>query len=169
MVPVSTCKTPRPLGARRAPRRHSVSSSRRNEATGGIRRRLDRDHGHEYRDEVAAPSSAGRHRPSPCARTARVCASFEKRGRPSSTAIAAFRGDRKPVPILERVSCEIESVRGSNSVLLLPQPNPGLPGFLVRFLRFAGSGQARSRLGEGVGGGDAVMQSGRCPTNDPHP
>src|SRR6266446_10111169 len=53
------------------------------------------------------------------------------------------------------------------SVCSPPQPNPGLPGF--GHLRFAGSGQARSRLGRGWGWGSMLGHAPRVTTWTPTP
>src|SRR5262249_21729975 len=63
-------------------------------------------------------------------------------------------------------STEIESARAANSVPPLPNQTPACRGLVT--LRFAGSGQARSRLGR-VGAKRAGWGSCGDPLTDPHP
>src|SRR5260221_12464946 len=57
--------------------------------------------------------------------------------------------------------------RAAHAVCSPPQPNPDLPGF--GHLRFAGSGQARSRLGRGRGWGSVLGHAPRVTTWTPTP
>src|SRR5258706_1888028 len=57
--------------------------------------------------------------------------------------------------------------RAAHAVCSPPQPNPGLPGF--GHLRFAGSRQARSRLGRGRGWGSVLGHAPRVTTWTPTP
>ena len=67
-------------------------------------------------------------------------------------------------------SCKVIGVRmrhAENSACSLPLPNPGVPGFGQAL--FAGSGQARSRLGEGCGRGVVHLAGAPHQSQDPHP
>src|SRR6516225_10935821 len=72
------------------------------------------------------------------------------------------------VLLLEHVCLCLKHNETAHPVRSPPPPNPGLPGF--GHFKFAGSGQARSRLGEGWGGGWCGESSMAPPAKEPrHP
>src|SRR5262249_6709386 len=85
-------------------------------------------------------------------------------------AASARCSGRSAVPV-RTCAAEMKPERAANSVCSLPNQTPACRG-LVTF-NFAGSGQARSRLGEGWGGGsfsDAPVVPHRAtPTPNPSP
>src|SRR5262249_36583398 len=73
------------------------------------------------------------------------------------------------MPATPRLNCSFTEPRcACRGLGLLPPPTKPRPAGVWSLLRFAGSGQARSRLGEGWGGGCA-NEARRYPTQRPPP